>query len=262
MNARFRLSSLPATSEVGLFNRNDIQPMLGATINGVWRAAGAVYPVRVPESSAQAGLWSRVLLPGWSISWTSLPNHEVLDSHYHPVVSYVAIVKGRAQLIGQQTGYFDAGSVIRIPAWHLHGFKTISGQDPFWAITWQPLAHSLFTETEPNVFYPGDEGAPAEPDPRICAEISQARIRPFVDQDAAGAPQFEFIDLSTEKKRRFEVAGRAVLCCVSGRACVKTDSSEIEMKEGDMVPFFANSESDSVVCQQVEAGTAFALLRL
>ena len=121
MNARRSSASQFDFSQPHVLRRNDIRPLHGAMINGIWRGAGAVYPVRAPEKTSGPDVWSEVLQPGWSISWTTLPNHEILDSHYHPVISYVAIVKGRAQLIGQQTGFVDAGSIIRIPAWHLHG---------------------------------------------------------------------------------------------------------------------------------------------
>ncbi len=257
MNARRSSVSKNESSSQQLFSRDEISPLLGATINGVWRGAGAVYPVQVPENPSLRGAWEKVLLPGWSVSWTTLPKHEVLDSHYHPVVSYVAIVKGRAQLIGQQSGFVDAGSVVRIPAWNLHGFKTVAGQDPFWALTWQPLKNSLFTGSEPNVLYPGDEGAPAEPDARIRADIVQARVRPFGDKSLPGSPEFEFFDLSVEKQVQLQVAGRAVMFLVSGSASVETATSVYEMKEGDMLPLV----SETVSCRGSEALTALALLR-
>lgn len=263
MNARRSSASQFDFSQPHVLRRNDIRPLHGAMINGIWRGAGAVYPVRAPEKTSGPDIWSEVLQPGWSISWTTLPNHEILDSHYHPVISYVAIVKGRAQLIGQQTGFVDAGSIIRIPAWHLHGFKTVPGQEPFWAITWQPLQNSLFTGEDPNVLYAGDEGAPAEPDPRIHAEIVQSRVKPFADKKLPAAPKFEFLDLSIEKKRQLQIAGRAILFCVSGRVSVTTSANTYEIKEGDMVPFAAQASLDSVesiTCSQSEAGSALALM--
>lgn len=226
--------------EIIFYQRERIKPITGVSLGGIWRSAGAVYPI-APLADSHP-LWKDILPQGWSMSWNTLPRGEVLEPHYHPVESFIAIVKGKARLTGQQERDVSVGNVLRVPAMHYHGFSTIDDAGSFWAITWQALSHSLYTGEDPNVFYKGDSRAPQEDLVDLQVDIHDALQSSF---PLKSVPDFALYSIFSQETWLKKIERNSILFVVNGKVEVllKRGGQEISstLEEGDMAPLVAHS---------------------
>ncbi|MBL7689117.1 MAG: hypothetical protein JNJ49_13870 [Bdellovibrionaceae bacterium] len=225
-------------------HRHELQMTSGLEVDGVWRNAGAVYTMRGHP------VLDRIVPASWSVSWTTLPDQTPLDPHLHPIESYVAIVNGRARLTGQQQLLVEAGTVVQVPPWHLHGFSCVENKT-FWAITWQRSPQSLFYE-ENHVYF---ETSPAvkerfnspkgKKDLQQQVTLHRSQTLPTDDmmkfRSSSMTPEFFAVDLATKESVQVQTFGPTLIFATASSCSITTsstaDSTQHQLVEGDTFAF-------------------------
>ncbi|MBK7890197.1 MAG: cupin domain-containing protein [Bdellovibrionales bacterium] len=213
-------------------HRHELQMTSGLEVDGVWRNAGAVYTMRGHP------VLDRLIPPDWSVSWTTLPDHRPLDPHLHPIESHVAIVNGRAHLTGQQQLLVDAGTVVQVPPWHLHGFSRVEDKT-FWAITWQRSPQSLFYEDGLVYFETSDaaKGRINSDTKKQHVALQRCQILPADDaikfRAKAITPEFFTIDLATKASVKIQTLGPTLIFATVSDSEVSMGSKRYTLTEGD-----------------------------
>ena len=119
-------------------HRASLNEINGIEVDGNWHSAGIVKDTR---SSAEI----RTRLPlDLSLSWVTLKDNENLEPHFHPIESYVAILKNCAFFHGDKLIPLETGDVVCIPSNMLHSFSKGPIDSPFWGIAWNTTLGHLF----------------------------------------------------------------------------------------------------------------------
>ncbi len=220
-----------------IVHRHELQMTSGLEVDGVWRNAGAVYTMRGHP------ILDRIIPADWSISWTTLPDQKPLDPHLHPIESHVAIVNGRARLTGQQQLLVDAGTVVQVPPWHLHGFSCVDEEKTFWAITWQRSPQSLFYE-ENLVYFETSEVAKerlGSHHDKQQVVLHQAQTIPLDVtmklRPKSMTPEFFAVDLSTKDSVQVQTFGPTLIFATVSNSDVSIGSTRHQLAEGDTFAF-------------------------
>lgn len=226
-----------------IVHRHELQMTSGLEVDGVWRNAGAVYTMRGHP------ILDRIIPAHWSVSWTTLPDQTPLDPHLHPIESHVAIVNGRARLTGQQQLLVDAGTVVQVPPWHLHGFSCAEDKT-FWAITWQRAPQSLFYE-ESLVYFETSEVAKERlrshksHHDKQQVVLHRSQTLPTDDMmkfhSKSMTPEFFTIDLTTKDSVQLQTFGPTLIFATVSSCDIAVnstaDSTQHQLVEGDTFAF-------------------------
>lgn len=205
-------------------SRKDLDIQNGAVIDGVWRDAGIIQDLRAHQEL------NHFIPAGLAITWVSLKNLAPLDVHIHPIESFVAIMRGRAKVRGEDELILDEGQVAHIPSGRWHGFEAVD-ENGFWGVAWQFAETHLFDATSRRlVFFPGE---PVVEGIEACARLDSCltTIRP------SAAPWLGFTSnkFSRDQSASFAPEGRELWMVGHGQIQVDLPSERIELSEGDIL---------------------------
>ena len=218
-------------------SRKDLNIQTGALIDGIWRAAGIIQDLRTNPAL------NKFIPAGTAITWVSLENLKPLDVHVHPIESFVAIVRGRAKVRGENELILDEGQVVRIPRGRWHGFESVD-QNGFWGIAWQFAETHLFeTNSRRLVFFPGESIAES-------IEPCEKKDSTLETLYSAEAPWLSFNSAKVAKNQSiiFEPQHRELWLLGNGRLQVDLPDQRLDLDEGDVLMIDPRTDLKISVC--------------
>ncbi|MGE8176480.1 cupin domain-containing protein [Pseudomonas fluorescens] len=141
-----------------VISRNDINAINSVVIGGALHSLGVV------KIFAQHPALARFIPPKseLAISWVRLEKDQELSVHQHPEPSLILICDGSGKTLGDTERNIEAGDMVLVPPYSLHGFKGTN--DGFWALSIQFNGKSLYENSaQPNVVFQSCETTNSRP---------------------------------------------------------------------------------------------------